>query len=79
MFGAKKEEKANTKRFNIKHKEGSGIPLAFGSFYVIVDSSTGVNYLLVNGTAGSGGAESFAICPLLTADGKPLVSDFQQS
>ena len=74
MFGSKKEEKVNKKRFNIKHKEGSGIPLAFGSFYVVVDSSTGVNYLMINGTAGSGGAESFAICPLLTVDGKPLVS-----
>ena len=76
MFGVKKTDDKKF-RFYYKQQEKAGIPLAFGRFYVMVDKETGVNYLLVNGSSGSSGAESFAITPLINADGKPIVDVVQ--
>ncbi len=77
MFGIKNSDDKKF-RFYFKQDEKAGIPLAFGRLYVMVDKETGVNYLLINGRSGDGGAESFAVTPLINADGKPLVDDVQK-
>lgn len=78
MFGVKKSNDEKYRFYN-KQSENAGIPLAFGRLFVMVDKETGVNYLLVNGTSGGSGAESFAITPLLSADGKPIVDKIQNT
>ncbi len=53
----------SSKRFEIMETEGSA-----RAFYIVVDKTTGVNYLVAKFGAGAG------ICPLVDRDGKPLVS-----
>ena len=58
MFGKEKKEK----RFIIKEEQSLG----FGAIYV-VDTHTGVNYLMTVGTGQNG------VTPLLDSDGKVIV------
>lgn len=60
MFGKKEE-----KRFAVLHEENTGF---MTSCSVIVDKTTGVNYLLVTQGQGSG------LTPLLDRNGKPVFS-----
>lgn len=55
-------------RFKIKDKEGLDL---FTSTRIIVDTETGVNYLLASYGNGCG------LTPLLDAEGKPLISKIE--
>lgn len=59
MFG--KEKKG--KRFIVKEDKG----LLFGAVYIVVDTNTGVNYLMTVGSGPSG------MTPLLDSDGKVVI------
>lgn len=59
MFG--KEKKG--KRFIVKEEQG----LLFGAVYIVVDTNTGVNYLMTVGSGPSG------MTPLLDSDGKVVI------
>ena len=59
MFGKEKKEK----RFVIKEEQSLG----FGAVYIVVDTQTGVNYLMTVGTGLNG------MTPLLDSDGKVVV------
>ncbi|WP_075980175.1 DUF6440 family protein [Bacillus massilinigeriensis] len=59
MFGKEKKEK----RFIIKEEQSLGI----GAVYVVVDTQTGVNYLMTIGAGQNG------VTPLLDSDGNVLV------
>lgn len=59
MFGKEKKEK----RFVIKEEQALG----FGSVCIVVDTQTGVNYLMTVGTGTN------AMTPLLGSDGKVVV------
>ena len=59
MFGKEKKEK----RFVIKEEQSLG----FGAVYIVVDTQTGVNYLMTAGTGLNG------MTPLLDSDGKVVV------
>ena len=55
-------------RFKIKDTEGLGL---FTSTRIIVDTETGVNYLLASYGNGCG------LTPLLDAEGKPIISEIE--
>ena len=57
-------------RFEFKDVKGGGL---FTSTRIIVDTETGVNYLLVSYGNGCG------LTPLLDSDGKPLISAIESS
>ena len=59
MFGKDKKDK----RFVIKEEHS----LLFNALYVIVDTQTGVNYLMTVGTGQN------SIIPLLDSDGKVII------
>ena len=59
MFGKEKKEK----RFVIKEEE----TLGFGSVCIVVDTQTGVNYLMTIGTGIN------AMTPLLDSNGKVVI------
>lgn len=59
MFGKEKKEK----RFVIKEEQSLG----FGAVYVVVDTTTGVNYLMTVGTGQNG------VTPLLDSNGQVIV------
>ena len=59
MFGKDKKDK----RFVIKEEQS----LLFTALYVIVDTQTGVNYLMTVGTGQN------SIIPLLDSDGKIII------
>lgn len=59
MFGKEKKEK----RFVIKEEQA----LAFGAVYIIVDTHTGVNYLMTVGNGPSG------MTPLLDSNGNVVI------
>lgn len=59
----------NGKRFVVKEEQGS----FFGSIQVMVDTATGVNYLVIYGGDGPSG-----ITPLLDANGNVVVDDTAQ-
>lgn len=61
MFG--KEKKA--KRFVVKEEEA----LCFGAVYIVVDTKTGVNYIMTVGTGIN------ALTPLLDSDGSVVVDN----
>lgn len=61
MFG--KEKKA--KRFVVKEEES----LCFGAVYIVVDTKTGVNYIMTVGTGIN------ALTPLLDSDGSVVVDN----
>ena len=60
MFGKEKKEK----RFVIKEEQSLGFG---GVVYIVVDTQTGVNYLMTAGTGLNG------MTPLLDSDGKVVV------
>lgn len=62
---AKEKKEKKQKRFIIKEEQGFGL----GFLSVIVDSETGVNYIIT----GSGSATH--ITPLLDKDGKVMIDD----
>lgn len=64
MFGNKKESKKE--RFVVKEEQLLGI---CGFLSVIVDSETGVNYIV------TGNGDSTHITPLLDKDGKVMIDD----
>ncbi len=66
MFKEKKEKKKN--RFILKDEQ----PIGLGFLYVIVDTQTGVNYLV------TGGSSPEHVTPLLDKDGKPIIDDISQ-
>lgn len=53
------------KRFNLKEEEN----YSFGAVRVIVDTKTGVNYIMTVGVGGS------SITPLLDSDGNVVVDE----
>lgn len=59
MFGKEKKQK----RFIIKEQQA----LLFGAVYIVVDTHTGVNYLMTVGDGPSG------MTPLLDSDGKVVI------
>lgn len=59
MFGKEKKQK----RFVIKEQQA----LLFGAVYIVVDTHTGVNYLMTVGDGPSG------MTPLLDSDGKVVI------
>lgn len=59
MFGQEKKEK----RFVIKEEEFLGL----GAVYIVVDTTTGVNYLTIAGTGMNG------MTPLLDSQGKVVI------
>ena len=69
---AKNTEAPSETRFVTSYKEGE----ACDSFTVIVDSETGVNYLVRK--IGGGNSNSIAMCPLLDAEGKPVITDISE-
>ena len=68
MFGKDKKEKKQ-KRFIIKEEQSLG----FGAISIVLDTKTGVNYLMTIGTAQNG------ITPLLDAEGKVVVDEISIS
>lgn len=62
-FREKKEDKK--KRFTVKEEQSYGL----GYISVVVDSETGVNYMLV------GSGSSINITPLLDSNGKIIVDE----
>lgn len=61
MFGKGKKEK----RFIIKEEQA----LVFGAVYIVVDTKTGVNYIMTAGTGPSG------VTPLLDSDGNVVIDN----
>ncbi|WP_138206854.1 DUF6440 family protein [Haloimpatiens lingqiaonensis] len=62
MFGKEKKEK----RFVVKEEQSLGIGV-FDALYIVVDTRTGVNYLMTARDGVNG------ITPLLDSDGKVVV------
>ncbi len=62
-------------RFVVMKKERFDSFIGGGEICIMVDRITGVNYIVIKDLSTNMGANSFAITPLLKADGKPAISD----
>lgn len=70
LTGCGKEKEAEITeetRFETIYEQG---PIA-DKYMVVVDSETGVNYLVRK--IGGGSSNAIAMCPLLDAEGKPVI------
>ncbi len=69
MFEQKVKKDKKEKRFKVVSEEALGFS---GATTILLDQETGVNYLVILGTAGEG------ITPLLDAEGKVVITPVVQ-
>ena len=69
MFEQKVKKDKKEKRFKVVSEEAFGFS---GVTTILLDQETGVNYLVISGTAGEG------ITPLLDAEGKVVITPVVQ-